>query len=60
METLKTTFKMRNSAQDGHNQGIFFPKLGHFFPIFEEGQGRPPALPLSSYTAVIHYVLERI
>ena len=21
---------------------VFFPKLGHFFPIYEEGQGRPP------------------
>ena len=40
---------MRNLTQDGHNQGIFFPKFGHFFPIFEKGQGRPPPLPLSSY-----------
>ena len=46
LETLKTTFKMRNLTQDGHNQGIFFPKLGHFFPIFEKGQGRPPPSPL--------------
>ena len=42
LETLKTTIKMRNLTQDGHNQGIFFPKLGHFFSIFEKGQGRPP------------------
>ena len=27
----------------------FFPKLGHFFPIFEKGQGRSPTLPSSSY-----------
>ena len=27
----------------------FFPKLGHFFPIFQKGQGRPPPLPPSSY-----------
>ena len=46
LETLKTTFKMRNLTQDGHNQGIFFPKLEHFFPIFEKGQGRPHPLPL--------------
>ena len=45
LETLKTTFKMRNLTQNGHNQGIFFPKLGYFFPIFEKGQGRPPPLP---------------
>ena len=24
LEFLKTTFKMRNITQDGHNQGIFF------------------------------------
>ena len=45
LKTLKTTFKMRNLAQDGHNQGIFSPKLGHFFPIFEKEQGRPPPSP---------------
>ena len=28
---------------------VFFPKLGHFFPIFEKGQGRLPPPP-SSYT----------
>ena len=22
----------------------FFSKLGHFFPVFEKGQGRPPRL----------------
>ena len=27
----------------------FFRKLGHFFPISEKGQGRPPSLPTSSY-----------
>ena len=27
----------------------FFLKLGHFFPIFEKGQGRTPPLPPSSY-----------
>ena len=48
LETLKTSFKMRNLTQDGHNQGIFFPKLGHFFPIFEKEQERPPPPP-SSY-----------
>ena len=26
---------------DGHNQGIFFSKLGHFSTIFEKGQGIP-------------------
>ena len=25
--------------------GHFFSKLGHFFPIFEKGQGRPPPNP---------------
>ena len=45
LETLKTTFKMRNLTQGGNNQDIFFPKLGHFFRISEKGQGRPPPLP---------------
>ena len=27
LETLETTFKMRNLTQDGHNQGTFFPFL---------------------------------
>ena len=27
--------------QSGH----FFPKLGHFFKISKNGQGRPPPLP---------------
>ena len=31
---------------DGHNQGIFPPKLEHFLPIFQKGQGRPLPLPL--------------
>ena len=34
---------------DDHNLGIFFHKLGHFFPIFEKGQGRPPVVHPSSY-----------
>ena len=33
---------MKTLPIDDHNQGIFSHKLGHFFPIFEEGQGRPP------------------
>ena len=53
--TLKTTFQMRNLTQNDHNQGIF-PKLGHLFPIFEKGQGRPPPPPPSSYApAVVSY-----
>ena len=31
---------------DGHNQGIFSPKLEHFLPVFQKGQGRPLPLPL--------------
>ena len=44
VETLKTKFKMRNLTQDGQNQGIFFPKLAQFFPIFEKEKGKslPP------------------
>ena len=46
LKTLKTTFKMRNLNQDGHSQGISGQsKLGHFFPISEKGQGRPPPSP---------------
>ena len=36
---------MKTLPIDDHNQGIFSPKLGYFFPIFEKGQGRPPAPP---------------
>ena len=39
---------------DDHNQGIFFHKLGHFFPIFEKEQGRLPPLPPSSYAPDIY------
>ena len=49
LETLKTTFKMRNLTRDGHSQGIFFQNEGNFFPIFEKWQGRPPPLSPSSY-----------
>ena len=44
---------MKTLPVDDHNQGIFFHKLGHFFPIFEKGQGRPPPSPPSSYAPVI-------
>ena len=30
---------------DDNNQGIFSHKSGHFFPICEKGQGRPPPPP---------------
>ena len=30
----------------------FFPKLGHFFPFSEKGQGRPSLLPPPSYTCL--------
>ena len=33
---------------DDHNQD-FFQKLGHFFPISEKAQRRPPSPPPSSY-----------
>ena len=33
---------MKTLPIDDHNQVIFFHKLGHFFLIFEKGQGRPP------------------
>ena len=37
---------MKTLPIDDHSQGIFSHKLGHFFPIFEKGQGRPPPSPL--------------
>ena len=46
LETLKTTFKMRNLTQDGHSQGIFFPELGHFFQFLEKERGDLPPSPL--------------
>ena len=58
LETLKTTFKMRNLIQYGHNQSIFCPKLGHFFSKFWEraGETTPPtpsrAWPCKSYHQV--------
>ena len=36
---------------DDQSQG-FLRKLGHFFPISEKGQGRPPSPPPSSYAPV--------
>ena len=36
---------MKTLPIDDHNQGIFFHNLGHFFPIFQKGQGTPPPLP---------------
>ena len=36
---------MKTLHINDHNQGTFFCKLGHFFSIFEKGQGRPPPLP---------------
>ena len=52
LETPKTTFEMRNSTQDGHNQGIFFPNLGHFFPNFWKRAGETSPLPPSSSAPV--------
>ena len=40
-------FKWEILTIDHHNPGNF-PKLGHFFPIFEKEQGRPPPPPPSS------------
>ena len=38
---------MRHFTHRGLQSGHFFSKFGHFFPIFEKGQGLLP--PLSSY-----------
>ena len=46
LETLKTTFKMRNLTQDGHNQGIFSQNLGTFFQFLKKGRGDLPPSPL--------------
>ena len=46
---------MENLAHRWPQSEHFPPKLGHFFPIFEKGQGRPPPLPPAppySYTSV--------
>ena len=43
---------MRNLTQDGHSQGIFFPKFGHFFSNFWKRAGETSPLPLSSYGPV--------
>ena len=37
---------MRNCTYKWPQSGHFFSKLGHFFPIFEKGQGRSPPSPL--------------
>ena len=44
LETLKTSFKMRNLTQDGHNQGTFF----QFLKKGRETRDLPP-LPPSSF-----------
>ena len=36
---------MKTLPIDDQNQGILFDKLGHFYPIFEKGQGRSPPSP---------------
>ena len=40
---------MRNFSYRSQQSGNSFTKLGHFFPIFEKGQGRPPPPPTFSY-----------
>ena len=53
LETLRTTFKMRNLTQDGHNQVIFFSNWDTFFQFLKKGRGDspppPPPSPPSSY-----------
>ena len=44
LETLKTSFKMRNLTQDGHNQGTFF----QFLKKGRETRDLPPSPPLVS------------
>ena len=39
----KLYFKREIVPIDDHNQGIFFSRLGHFFPEFEKRQERPPS-----------------
>ena len=41
---FKIAFKMRNLAHRWPQSGPFFQKLGHFCPIFEKGQDRPPPI----------------
>ena len=36
---------MRNFTHGWSQSRYFFSKLGHFFPIFKKGQGRPPHIP---------------
>ena len=38
-------------------RAFFSPKLGHFFPIFGKGKGRPPPLPPSSYAPTTFVVM---
>ena len=45
LETLKTTFEMRNLTQDVHNQGIFFQNWGTFSQFLKKGRGDLPPLP---------------
>ena len=51
---FKITFQMRNLTHRGHRSGHFPSKLGHFFPIFEKVQVRPPPLP----PLVTHLILK--
>ena len=53
VKTLKTTFKMRNLTQDGHNQGIFFSKIRALFSnIWKRAREASPCPPL--VTCLIH------
>ena len=46
---------MRNFTHRWPKSGHFFSKLGHFFPIFEKGQGRPPPLVTRLHQAIKGY-----
>ena len=43
LETLKKCVLNEKFTHRWPQSGHFFHKLGHFFPIFEKGQGRPPS-----------------
>ena len=42
LETLKTTFKIRNLTQDGHNQGILLQNQDTFFQFLKKARGDLP------------------
>ena len=57
LETLKNCILNENFTHRWPQSGHFFHKLGHFFPIFEKGQGKPSPFPPSNYAPEVYWII---